>query len=89
MQEEFKDPVLLNIEVSHVILPSLRHKEMFELCSSFTESYTFSQFIVSCRKRMHVWMKEWVKKLSGHKAWITFLAEKMDIVFSHVQNSIV
>lgn len=28
MQEEFKDPVLLNIEESHVILQSLRHKEM-------------------------------------------------------------
>lgn len=27
MQEEFKDPVLLNLEESHVILPSLRHKE--------------------------------------------------------------
>lgn len=28
MQEEFKDPVLLNIEKSHVILPSLGPKEM-------------------------------------------------------------
>lgn len=56
----------------------------WQLYSSFTKSYTFSQYIVPYRKRMYVWMKEWVKKLSGHKAWITFLAEKMDIVFSYI-----
>lgn len=33
-------------------------------------------------------MKERVKELSGHKAWIIFVAEKMDIVFSHMQNLI-
>lgn len=59
-----------------------------QLCSSFTKSYTFSQCIVPYRKRIHVWVKEWVKELSGHKAWIVFLAEKMDIVFSHMQNFI-
>lgn len=30
MEEEFKDPVLLNTEESRVIPPSLGHKEMFK-----------------------------------------------------------
>lgn len=40
MQEEFKDPVLLNIEKSHVILPSLGLKKC-QLYSSFSKSFTF------------------------------------------------
>lgn len=30
-QEEFKDPVVLNTEYSHVLLPSLRHEKMLAL----------------------------------------------------------
>lgn len=37
---------------------------------------------------MCVWMKKWVKELSGHKAWIIFAAEKKDVVFSYMQNLI-
>lgn len=62
--------------------------EKSQLYLSFTKIYTFSQYIVPYRKRIHVWVKEWVKELSGHKAWIIFLAEKMDIVFSHMQHFI-
>lgn len=50
---------------------------------------TLSQYILLYRKRMHAWMKEWVKELSGHKAWIVFAAQKPDVVvFSHMQNLI-
>lgn len=59
-----------------------------QLYSSFTKSYTFPQYVAPYRKRMHVWMKEWVKELLGHEAWIIFLAEKMGTVFFHMQNFI-